>query len=190
MQWRNHPPLVTPNPESAYCNPFEQLHEDELELEKTRSDRDRTQSRSLDAEKSGMSGQGTEGGNGVCEPGMQRGDEEEGEQMHMRFRDRIRHFTWTWFTMTMATGGIANVLYTGMLPPSPSQTTHSSSYMNNSPLPLPRPLRSRLHILLPQHRPLHLQHHHDISPLLLVPAHLQSVLPASHRESLHPGRSY
>ncbi|KAF2748223.1 hypothetical protein M011DRAFT_400985 [Sporormia fimetaria CBS 119925] len=27
------------------------------------------------------------------------------------FRGRIRHFTWTWFTMTMATGGIANVLY-------------------------------------------------------------------------------
>jgi hypothetical protein len=31
----------------------------------------------------------------------------------LRLRDRIRHFTWTWFTMTMATGGIANVLYAG-----------------------------------------------------------------------------
>ncbi|KAF1987261.1 hypothetical protein K402DRAFT_330851 [Aulographum hederae CBS 113979] len=30
----------------------------------------------------------------------------------MRFKERVRHFTWTWFTMTMATGGIANVLYT------------------------------------------------------------------------------
>ncbi|KAH7346123.1 voltage-dependent anion channel [Pyrenochaeta sp. MPI-SDFR-AT-0127] len=30
----------------------------------------------------------------------------------MGFRERIRHFTWTWFCMTMATGGIANVLYT------------------------------------------------------------------------------
>ena len=30
------------------------------------------------------------------------------------WRERIRHFTWTFFTMTMATGGIANVLYAGM----------------------------------------------------------------------------
>jgi hypothetical protein len=31
----------------------------------------------------------------------------------LRLKERIRHFTWTWFTMTMATGGIANVLHTG-----------------------------------------------------------------------------
>ncbi|KAF1830700.1 hypothetical protein BDW02DRAFT_572764 [Decorospora gaudefroyi] len=30
----------------------------------------------------------------------------------LSFRERIRHFTWTWFCLTMATGGIANVLYT------------------------------------------------------------------------------
>ncbi|KAF2167774.1 hypothetical protein M409DRAFT_65875 [Zasmidium cellare ATCC 36951] len=30
---------------------------------------------------------------------------------HLHFKERIRHFTWTWFTMTMATGGVANVLY-------------------------------------------------------------------------------
>lgn len=33
----------------------------------------------------------------------------------LHWRDRIRHFTWTYFTMTMATGGVANVLYTGTI---------------------------------------------------------------------------
>ena len=32
----------------------------------------------------------------------------------LEWHERIRHYTWTWFTMTMATGGIANVLYTGI----------------------------------------------------------------------------
>ena len=31
----------------------------------------------------------------------------------LQWRERIRHYTWTYYTMTMATGGIANVLYTG-----------------------------------------------------------------------------
>lgn len=31
----------------------------------------------------------------------------------LEWRERLRHYTWTFFTMTMATGGIANVLYEG-----------------------------------------------------------------------------
>jgi len=117
LQWRNHGPLITPNPESADCNPFDQLQERDFALEKSDSSRERSQSGTpngfgADAEKNDSSAQGAEGGNGVGS--TMREDQEE---KSMKFRERIRHFTWTWFTMTMATGGIANVLYTGTSTP-------------------------------------------------------------------------
>lgn len=31
----------------------------------------------------------------------------------LEWKERIRHYTWTFFTITMATGGIANVIYSG-----------------------------------------------------------------------------
>lgn len=38
--------------------------------------------------------------------------EEKLEQL--AWKQRIKHFTWTFFTITMATGGIANVIYQGV----------------------------------------------------------------------------
>ncbi|KAI9752520.1 MAG: hypothetical protein M4579_005596 [Chaenotheca gracillima] len=35
------------------------------------------------------------------------------QEIKISIRERVRHFTWTWFTMSMATGGIANVIYNG-----------------------------------------------------------------------------
>ena len=35
--------------------------------------------------------------------------------MRLSWKDRIKHVTWAYFTLTMATGGIANVLSAGML---------------------------------------------------------------------------
>jgi hypothetical protein len=32
---------------------------------------------------------------------------------HLTWKQRIEHVTWAWFTLTMATGGIANVLHSG-----------------------------------------------------------------------------
>jgi hypothetical protein len=41
--------------------------------------------------------------------GSKRGEGTEVKRAGLR--DRVGCYTWTWFTMTMATGGIANVLH-------------------------------------------------------------------------------
>lgn len=37
------------------------------------------------------------------------------ERGDLPWRERVKHTTWAYFTMTMATGGLANVLHTGSL---------------------------------------------------------------------------
>lgn len=39
--------------------------------------------------------------------------ETDSSSLNLSWKERIRHFTWAYFTLTMATGGIANVLYAG-----------------------------------------------------------------------------
>jgi len=33
---------------------------------------------------------------------------------HLPWMKRLKHVTWAWFTLTMATGGISNTLYSGL----------------------------------------------------------------------------
>ena len=131
MRWRDHMPLSTPNLDER-GDPFDQRakrsgsDEDEKDKEKEKGsssddgddgsvgDEDRRGSRSSDAEVLGTGGRERDGhgdGGEVLEEKAEAG--ELGAVVKLSFKERIRHFTWTWFTMTMATGGIANVLYTG-----------------------------------------------------------------------------
>jgi hypothetical protein len=47
-------------------------------------------------------------------PAESSGDEHSGHKILLTLKQRVRHFVWTWFTMTMATGQLANVILAGM----------------------------------------------------------------------------
>lgn len=52
--------------------------------------------------------------NTIDEGGETQQSEAGEKSTRVGFRDRIGCYTWTWFTMNMATGGIANVLHSSM----------------------------------------------------------------------------
>lgn len=121
LQWRSHEKVTSPQPERS--NPFEDetILGTMIEREQnrmTRSERDGGIMITSEEEE-----ENKEDLSDIEEINQERDREkelrEEGEsgedgKVKLGFRGRIQHFTWTWFTMTMATGGIANVLYTGM----------------------------------------------------------------------------
>ena len=138
LRWRNHTPILTPNAEASDANPFDRYYQDresrEQEVEEvasTVSDEPVRRNSTITehdrrAEESMTGGSGLDRGRtGDLSGGREKGGREDGcvvekeregekgGQKKMSWRERIRHFTWTWFTMTMATGGIANVLYSG-----------------------------------------------------------------------------
>ena len=110
LQWRNHPPLMTPNFELA--NPFEEHVLGDEEVAHVAEEKEK---REVSDERSDQQKEGDRDGRGMGESTKEHVEEK--AHQGLRWRERIRHFTWTWFTMTMATGGIANVLYTGMYRP-------------------------------------------------------------------------
>ncbi|KAL9025454.1 MAG: hypothetical protein Q9196_005726 [Gyalolechia fulgens] len=68
-----------------------------------------------------------QGEGGKEDKGPDRSEHEHCRPDILHWRKRIRHYTWTFFTMTMATGGIANVLYTGEPLPTPAKLPQESS---------------------------------------------------------------
>lgn len=108
LNWRSHSPIISPSLERE--NPFEQNfghagHPVRLDQRDTENN-DRHE--------------GQLSGSGIPADSDEREDLKEQEDVSraktkLSWRERVRHFTWTWFTMTMATGGLANVMYTGML---------------------------------------------------------------------------
>ncbi|KAI8937211.1 hypothetical protein NX059_006419 [Plenodomus lindquistii] len=117
LQWRNHAAVLTPSAQLEERDPFS-----DLTFSKTEQDSQNAQDHPYENDRP----QEAHHINTTSHPSTS--DEEstindDTNSTHpptttttrrktLSFKQRIRHFTWTWFTLTMATGGIANVLYT------------------------------------------------------------------------------
>ncbi|KAJ4349731.1 uncharacterized protein N0V89_008349 [Didymosphaeria variabile] len=119
LRWRNHPEVTSPGLDRS--NPFEDDHVLSHDFFPSSSDNDGfgdgDDGKNGDPEKrihrKAGKAQARKTTSDAGDMGVLQGAEKESdERRRLSWRERIRHFTWTWFCMTMATGGIANVLYT------------------------------------------------------------------------------
>lgn len=127
LRWRDHPQVTSPGFE--HSNPFEDGHvhaqdffpsiseDDDGKEEKNGHSEQVDSEKKIEDEVTGKKNKRKKQKNrGSGEMGVMQGVERESDpRRKLSWRERVRHFTWTWFCMTMATGGIANVLYTGSL---------------------------------------------------------------------------
>jgi hypothetical protein len=97
----------------------------------------------------------------------------------LSWKKRIRHVTWAYFTLTMATGGLANVLYQGGW--SHGGVSCGVSLTRTSPIPIPWPGYHRNRHFLDQYCCISHYLGSSTGSILLLPLHIQSVVYASNR---------
>lgn len=127
LQWRNHDAEFTPSlATAAMPDPFEACGYDPRDIRGNPSLKRRGDG-------------GVEGKNELAKKDCDADDGNNVDRAKLSFRERIRHFTWTWFCMTMATGGISNVLYAGMSSFGPSHTVKAHRQQYRSAFPVCTP---------------------------------------------------
>ncbi|EMD61119.1 hypothetical protein GGP41_010022 [Bipolaris sorokiniana] len=133
LQWRSHPNVATPFPDSTEYNPFddpnlnsslplshqgeklgngarEQIQKEEVEDACHDDSKTDTNASDKTEEPRPLAPIISNVSTRRSARGTLKSDVPE-KRKQLSFKERIRHFTWTWFCLTMATGGIANVLY-------------------------------------------------------------------------------
>ena len=108
----------------------------------------------------------------------------------LQWRERVRHYTFVFFTLTMATGGLANVIHSGtsMLCSVTSPEIESADGCTSA-VSFSWVVCYRGDIFPAQHRPLRDKCRDDIVAFLPASGDVESINTAPNRASLHPGRS-
>lgn len=96
------------------------------------------------------------------------------------WRERIRHFTWTWYTLVMATGGIANVIYAcTSIFQSATESDVLRDYYRSPSIPGEVFNRRDFHDL--EHRNLPVDQCGHVTPFLPLAQHFQGFFSTSNR---------